>query len=394
MVTEMTSRERLLAAAKHEETDRVPIVPRYHNYCIEKYGDHLVENQLKINDEFGWDNYIAVPSLTDSLWPNYFWNVRIKDFSPLKKVGVEMEIMRKEETDYWLLDRTFSTPAGKLNDKIKIPKPNYGYGIRPNAHYLEFLIKEKSDLERIKYLLLGPAKFSDFDTLHMAQQLVGNKGIIMPYINAALDDKAGCVYGNENLMMIYFDDKDFCRELLDIFHEHTKREIKSLLERGVDGIHTTWYWSSPSAGWSPAMIEELFLPMAEELIKLVHSYDKIFYYYDDGNLMPIAIRLKEIGIDILGTCASPPAAENDIAELKKEIGDMVCLHGNTDVIDLMLKGSPDMIRDNVRQIIRVAGPGGGFIIGTSDSVREGTPEKNVRAWSDAAQEFGKYPILV
>ncbi len=392
MAAEMTSIERLLAAVKHEEADRVPIVPRYHAYCIEKYSDHLVENQLKINSEYGWDNYIAVPSLTDSLWPNYFWNIRIEDFSPLEKEDMKLEITRKEETDYWLLDRTFSTPAGKLTDKVKLPKPNCGYGIRPNACYLEYLVKESSDLERIKYLLLKPDKYSDFDTLHLAQDLVGTRGIIMPYVNAALDDKAGCVFGNENLMMTYFDDKDFCKELLAIFHEHTKREIKALLERGVDGIHTTWYWSSLSAGWSPAMIEELFLPMAEELIKLVHSYDKIFYYYDDGNLMPIASKLKEIGIDILGTCAPPPAAENDLAELKREIGEAVCLHGNTDVIDLMLKGSPDMIRENVLEIIRIAGPDGGFIMGTSDSIMDGTPEKNVCAWSEAAREFGKYPI--
>jgi hypothetical protein len=36
----------------------------------------------------------------------------------------------------------------------------------------------------------------------------------------------------------------------------------------------------------------------------------------------------------------------------------------------------------------VAGPGG-FILGTSDSIRDGTPLENVRAYFNAARRYGQ-----
>ena len=76
----MTSRERLLSTIRHEEPDRVPIVPRYHSYSMKRYGDHLVDNQVKMCREFNWDLYIVVPSLTESFWPNYAYDVRLEDY--------------------------------------------------------------------------------------------------------------------------------------------------------------------------------------------------------------------------------------------------------------------------------------------------------------------------
>jgi uroporphyrinogen decarboxylase len=107
--------------------------------------------------------------------------------------------------------------------------------------------------------------------------------------------------------------------------------------------------------------------------------------------MPIATDLREAGVDVLGTCAPPPAADNDIGKLKNEIGDEVCLHGNTDVIELIRTGTPEMIRESVRRTVEQAAGGGGFILGTSDSIREDTPEQNVVAWTQAAHEYAKYP---
>ena len=391
MSTHMTSRERLLAAIRHEEGDRLPIVPRYHNYCMVKLGDHLIHNQLRMNEEYGWDNYLVVPSLTDALWPNYFWNVRLKDFSCLEKAGLRLEVKITEQQDSLMLDRTFRCPAGALTDKARLPKSNSGSGIRPNPHYFEYLVKDRHDLECLQYFLLDPGECSDFETLREARALLGSNGLLMAYVNSALDDKLGCVYGSENLMMTCYDDPEFCRRLLAVFHEHTRREVKSLLEREVDGVHTTWYWSSLSAGWSPELISELYLPMVQDLAALTHNYGKLIYYYDDGYVMPIAKNLRDAGVDVLGTCAPPPAANNDLERLKAEIGDKVCLHGNTDVIELIRSGTPEKIRESVRRTVEQASRGGGFILGTSDSIREDTPEKNVVAWTQAAREYAQYP---
>jgi hypothetical protein len=40
----------------------------------------------------------------------------------------------------------------------------------------------------------------------------------------------------------------------------------------------------------------------------------------------------------------------------------------------------------------VSGPGSDFILGTNDSIRDGTPLENVKAYFEGDRKFGEYPI--
>ncbi len=55
-------------------------------------------------------------------------------------------------------------------------------------------------------------------------------------------------------------------------------------------------------------------------------------------------------------------------------------------------GTPEKIREEVANAIKIGAPGGGFILGISDSIRDGIPLENVKAYFSAGREFGKYPI--
>jgi hypothetical protein len=48
------------------------------------------------------------------------------------------------------------------------------------------------------------------------------------------------------------------------------------------------------------------------------------------------------------------------------------------------------VERTVRETIEVAAPGGGFILGTSDSIREGTPTANICAYFETARTYGTY----
>ena len=55
----------------------------------------------------------------------------------------------------------------------------------------------------------------------------------------------------------------------------------------------------------------------------------------------------------------------------------------------MVKDStPESIEKAVRDAIVIGKHGGGFILGSSDSFRDGTPVENVRAYFDAAHKYG------
>ena len=84
----------------------------------------------------------------------------------------------------------------------------------------------------------------------------------------------------------------------------------------------------------------------------------------------------------------PPVGDVDLAEVKRRIGDRVCLQGYTDLIYVLKLGTPALIDRTVREAIEIAGPAG-FILGTSDSIRDGTPLENVQAYFAAARRYGK-----
>lgn len=67
MAAEMTSRERLLAAIRHECPDRVPVSPRIWAFLQEYYGACSWMHHLRAAQEFGLDNMIRVASPVPSI---------------------------------------------------------------------------------------------------------------------------------------------------------------------------------------------------------------------------------------------------------------------------------------------------------------------------------------
>ena len=96
------------------------------------------------------------------------------------------------------------------------------------------------------------------------------------------------------------------------------------------------------------------------------------------------------GADVIETLTPPPVGDVDLVEAKRLYGGKTCLKGYIDLIYVLKHGTPELIEQTVREAIAVAAPGGGFILGTSDSIRDGTPEANVRAYFAAAHRYGTY----
>ncbi|NUQ01156.1 MAG: hypothetical protein HUU35_15010, partial [Armatimonadetes bacterium] len=150
----------------------------------------------------------------------------------------------------------------------------------------------------------------------------------------------------------------------------------------------SWYYASLSVGWSPAIYHEVFLPSVAAHVALCHEYGALYDYYDDGHVMGIAEAVAGAGVDVFQTLTPPPVGDADLAELKRRIGDRVCLKGYVDLLYVIKHGTPELVTNTVREALAVAGPRG-FILGTSDSVREGTPRANVEAYFQAAREYGR-----
>jgi uroporphyrinogen decarboxylase len=375
---EMTGKERILAAIRHEEPDRVPISPRYAAWFLSEYGRRSLEEHLALlpYHDFmhvvgeGTRNYLDIYPETYDL------------------PGVEVEQSRYEEGNLTVVERTFHTPAGDISDRTKIAPSGREYGVSPNPIKTEHLVKGPEDLEALKHTLC-PIN-TNFDHVREAQRTIGDRGVVMVCVRSALDHNAGYARDMQDLMMDAYDNRAFLSELMRIYQERSLEMIKAALESGAKFIFGSWYFNSLSSGWSPSLFEELFVPQIREHVELTHSYGAFYDYYDDGKLADTMEMIADAGVDVLETCTPPPVGDFDLAEAKARIGSKTTIKGYVDLLYVIKHGTPDMVDDTVKQAMSVGKAGGGFILGSSDSFREGTPPGNLEAYWRACKRYGVY----
>lgn len=90
----------------------------------------------------------------------------------------------------------------------------------------------------------------------------------------------------------------------------------------------------------------------------------------------------------------PPINKNfdSLHEYQRKIGSKTTIKGYIDLIYVVQKGTPELITETIRNAMEIAKTGGGFIIGSSDSFREGTPKENIETYFRACKQFGKYGV--
>ena len=368
----MTGKQRLLTAIAHEEPDRVPISPRMHIWLQAELGSDSLKTQLQHFPAL--DPMYAVPASPPNIIDSYPESYAIPQ--------VRVEQKKTQEGAFVIIQRTFHTPAGKLSDKTCIPPRGQEFGVDPTPVKREYLLKRPEDLDPLRYVLTDTG--SDYEHLRRHQTRMGERGVVMVAIRSALDHNAGFARSLEDLMMDFYTDRRFFDALLDLFQQRSLARIKEALEQGAQFIFGSWYFSSLSAGWSPQIFRDVFLPQIRDHVDLTHSYD-------DGKLSDTMGWISAAGVDVLETCTPPPLGDFDLSAAKTQIGGRTTLKGYVDLLHVLRNGTVQKVETAVRETMERAKPGGGFIIGSSDSFRDGTPRENVEAYFRASLTYGGYP---
>jgi len=98
----------------------------------------------------------------------------------------------------------------------------------------------------------------------------------------------------------------------------------------------------------------------------------------------------ETGIDLLQpidpTCM-------DIVKMKREYGDRITLVGNV-ANELLQSGTVQEVEEYTRHLLREVAPGGGFCVGSGNSVPDWAKFENYMAMRDTTLKHGTYPISI
>ena len=398
----MSSRERLLAAINHREPDRVPICFR-DVAPLENRWRNPFERVLSLR-ELGVDDKLFLhPPETFSGYTSGEQSLYSRYGSALWPFHPDVTIREWEDTGidyrYPILFKEIQTPVGSMRVAAR-KTHDWQVSTLPlvSDHLwsrgIEFPIKGPEDLDKMRFLLYDPFK-SDLTAFRERAAAIGNFAakhdvLVEGDVNAA-SNIALSFRGPINLMCDAVDNPGFLEEMLDIILDWNLKRLALILDAGVDTVYHTGCYET-TAFWSPDMYRRFFFPVLKRKLEMIHEAGAKMHYYMDIGVMPLIGVFKELGIDILSTVDPPPHGDSDIAALKREAGDTICLWGGVDAPHTIEQGTPGDVRDAVRKAISIAAPGGGFVLSTADSIQNPDAYDNVMAFIESGLEFGKYPI--
>jgi uroporphyrinogen decarboxylase len=138
---------------------------------------------------------------------------------------------------------------------------------------------------------------------------------------------------------------------------------------------------------SPAMFDEFVLPYLKQLIA---GYRELGFYvikHSDGNIMPILDRIVSANPHAIHSL--DPQGGVDMAEVKRMVGEKVCLIGNVNC-GLMDTGTDEEVIESARYALKHGMPGGGYIFSTSNCIYTGMPLRRYELILDVWRNEGNY----
>ncbi len=384
----MTPRERILAAINHEEPDRVPIVIGVSNATGIKMKPYQGIKKLVGID--APDNYIyqwpelGTAEIDETTMQRLHSDVRgVLDLPPA--ATLERNRTREPHSPYidsWGSGQTEIKPGEWFPGVHPIPDANT---IEEIENYTGW--PDMSDPTRIAHVR------------EQAQRLAENNEyaiIATPWLLFPLE-RAFAMQGMDVFLMNMALYPDFAAALLRKIADLCKELMGPFLAALGDNVDIIKIGddigTQDSLLMSPKMYRNILKPIHADYIQFIkeRTNAKVFFH-TDGDVFPLIDDFIEIGVDILNPIQTSAGKMSDLAALKKRFGKEIVLCGGIDTHRVLPHGTPDDVRKEVKRVIDILGPGGGYMVASVHTIMNDVPPENVLAMVDAVEEYGRYPI--
>ena len=384
----MTSRERVLTTLEHEAPDRVPIVIGVSN-----------ATGIKMKPYRGIKEMIGVDAPDDYIY----------DWPELGTARIDEETMQRLHSDVrGVLD--LEPEATRQWNRHREPHSDYvdswGSGQSeigpddwyPNVHPLPDATTvadldayegwpDMSDPTRIAHVREQAQRLADENEY----AIMATPWLLFPF------ERAHAMQGMDVFLLNMIDHPDFAKALMERIAEYCKQLMGRFLAELGDNVDIIKIGddlgTQKSLMISPRMYRSFLKPIHADLISFIkeRTSAKVFFH-SDGDVAPLIDDFIEIGVDILNPIQTNAGTMSDLPALKKRFGDNIVFCGAIDTDQVLPLGSIEDVRQEVRRVMNILGPGGGCMIGAVHTVMNDVPPENVLAMVDAVEEFGHYPL--
>jgi MtaA/CmuA family methyltransferase len=327
----MNGRERVLNMIEGRPVDSLPLMPITMMFAAsqigEKYGryatDHrvLAEAQLRTAESFDFD-YVSTIS------------------DPGREAADCGAQVRFFEDQPPALEESQALLAGKATlTRLKMPDP------------------------------LGGGRMHDrIQGIDLLKRRVGRDKIVEGWLEGACAEAAD-LRGINTLMMDFYDDPDFVRDLFEFTTELGLRFGRAQLEAGADLIGIG---DSASSLVGPRFYEEYVFPCHKRVVDGLHQAGGRVRLHICGNTRPLFRLMGALNCEIVDLDSMAP-----VDEARREMGPDQVLLGNIDPVKVLRDRSPEEVTRAIAECHRQGGDR--YIVGAGCEVTRDTPAENLRA---------------
>ncbi len=193
--------------------------------------------------------------------------------------------------------------------------------------------------------------------------------------------------GYERMCYSIYDEPDLLTDVFRLCNEYNIEAARQCAAAGCDAI-----WVSEDLGDSTHgflrldTFRSLYLPHLVELTDAVDALGLPMLLHSCGRITDYLPDLAQTRIAAVHPMQR--TAGMDLAWMKANYGSRFCLIGNIDSSRTLPYGTPAEVEAEVREALRVAAPGGGYVLASDHSLHDGIPPENILALRDTGLAYG------
>ncbi len=397
----LTSRERVLKALRHEETDRIPIdfgamastgimaiaYARLKNYLgfstgqirVFDMGQQLAEVESEILSRFGVDVISLENSPVEA--SNGFWKPWKLPDGTSCEIPASVDLRINEEDGNWLIWE-HGIPMQRMSDNslyfTQIFHPLTG---ATTSEEIDQFPRPIYTDEELKYLEMR------------AKTLYENTDFaIMANFGGSILETGQSLRGWGQFMMDLASGGAFIEDLIAAIVETQLANLTLYLQAVGDYVQIIQFGDDLGTQDRPQMSRKMYQkflkPGHQKLYQHVHQNSECaVFLHSCGSIYPLIPDLIEAGVNILNPVQTS-AVNMDPVRLKTDFGyQLTFWGGGCDTQQVLPNATPDEIRRHVSERIHIFAPGGGFVFNPIHNIQADVPPENIVAMFDTVLKF-------
>ncbi|MCX6884146.1 MAG: uroporphyrinogen decarboxylase family protein [Verrucomicrobia bacterium] len=326
---------------------------------------------------------IPMSLIIDSPWIPGYMGIKHLDFYLDPELWFQAHLkIHREFPDIiffpsWWMEYGMAAEPSALGAKIKFWPEN----TPSECHALHTI----EDLEKLPEYDVNTDAFMAL-TLHRIQsqrQRILDQGEILPVVTSRGPlCTAGFVRGTTDLMMDILEKPEWAHKLIDLSTRLIIDWLKAQAEAMGPTVEGIFILDDIVGFLSPSHYKEFAHPYLKRICDAFPT-DWVKIYHNDANVNACLEHIPDCGFHVLNW-----GKQTDIADVKRRVGNRLCLMGNVNPLEIGVRGTPEQVHAATLAVLEKSA-GENIILSLGGGVSPGMPRQNILAMQQALAEFNK-----